>query len=63
MKAVAYIIYRLDTMALAIVTLSLKGGNPAARSRTATLLRLSASHEFYLRPAYTGLRVLLAPIA
>ena len=27
----------------------LKGGDPAARSRTATLLRLNSSHRFHLR--------------
>ena len=30
---------------------SLKGGDPAARSRTATLLRLSPSHPPYLGPS------------
>ncbi len=36
----------------------LKGGDPAARSRTATLLRLSANHETHREPIYMGLRAL-----
>ena len=37
--------------------ISLKGGDPAAPSDTATLLRLHPSHQFYLRqlPPIAGL--------
>ena len=32
----------------------MKGGDPAARSRTATLLRLSANHEVHRDPNKVG---------
>ncbi len=38
--------------------LYMKGGDPAARSRTATLLRLSANHEIHRDSTYMELRAL-----
>ena len=39
----------LCEMTLYVKDYSLKGGDPAAPSDTATLLRLHPSHQFYLR--------------
>ena len=43
--------------------ISLKGGDPAAPSGTATLLRLSPSHRFRLRRYHYRLRAPSAPMA
>ena len=44
----------LGTRATESVLRSFKGGDPAARSRTATLLRLHPSHQLHLRRTFAG---------
>lgn len=56
-KPLEWLPHKVSYLTTSCEDFKMKGGDPAARSRTATLLRLSANHKVHRVPTNVGIQV------